>query len=69
MMINKLASSVRLPLEFSKGSAAQRQEKAQNFASGLYRNLMTKFTDNYSIMSYPELEKHINNDLVIFIGN
>ena len=60
MMINKLAPSVRLPLEFSKGSATQRQEKAQNFASGLYRNLMTKFTDNYSIMSYSELEKHIN---------
>ena len=60
MIINKLAPSVRLPLKFSKGSAAQRQEKAQNFASELYKNLMTEFRDNYSIMSYSDLEKQIS---------
>ena len=60
MIINKLAQSVRIPLEISRGSTIQRQKKAHNFASRLYENLMEDFNDNYSIMRYSELENRIN---------
>ena len=63
MIINKLAQSVRIPLEISRGSTVQRQKKALDFASQLYENLMKDFEDNYSIMKYSELENRINKIL------
>ncbi len=63
MIINKLAQCVKIPLDISRGSAIERQKKAQDFSLKIYENLMEDFKDNYSIMKYSELENRINKTI------
>lgn len=63
MIVNKLISSVKLPYEITKGSFAQRQEKANNLTEKLYQNLSSELKDDYTILRFNDLQKKITDTL------
>lgn len=63
MIINKLASGVKMPYNVVKGSFAQRQSKSGNLADLLYKNVQNHLIDDYSKIDYLSLQKYIQNIL------
>lgn len=63
MIVNKLDSSVRIPFEIVKGSFKQRQLKANNLTNTLFNNINNSIKDDYSIVTYEQLQKHIKDVL------
>lgn len=63
MSINKLIPSVKVPYEIVKGSFEKRQHKSEILTEKLFKNINESIKDNYSIFSYEELQKHIDNIL------
>ena len=63
MIINKLTPSVKLPLDMIRGSFQQRQVKADNLTKLLFENISSKVKDDYTIFSYGQLQKHIDDIL------
>lgn len=63
MIINKLSPGVRIPYEIVKGSFVQRQSKANNLTDKLFENINSDIKDDYSIITYEQLQKYINNIL------
>ena len=63
MIINKLASGVKMPYNVVKGSFVQRQSKSGNLADLLYKNVQNHLIDDYSKIDYLSLQKYIQNIL------
>lgn len=63
MIINKLSPSVKIPYEIVKGSFKQRQLQANNLTGKLFENINSSIKDDYSIITYEQLQKHINDAL------
>lgn len=63
MIINKLASGVKMPYNVVKGSFVQRQSKSGNLTDLLYKNVQNHLIDDYSKIDYLSLQKYIQNIL------
>lgn len=65
MFVNKLLPAIQPPLNLIKGTVKARKQNSEQLTSALYRQLSKKFKDEYSVVSYPELEKEMKDILPV----